>query len=231
MTYYPDFSNTPAGEALRAIQVRGRAKIKDLATDLGVTASAVRQHLLHLQAQGAIRAEVVREGVGRPYYVYSLTPQAHNLFRQDYGELAALLLQEMAMSQGPDAFQDVLRRVSDRLAAMYQGQVKGRALAERLADWAALLDQRGVAVEIVRTEQGYLLREYGCLYHNVAAENRAACEMERQIMARLLVSGVKRTQCVLDGDRGCEFLISESAAQEPASLPSLPEAVLAVAES
>jgi len=227
MTYYPDLRSTPAGEALRAIQVRGRATIKDLATDLGVTASAVRQHLLHLQAQGAIRADKVREGVGRPYYVYSLTPQAHNLFHKDYGDLATVLLQEVATGQGPDAFQDVLRRVSDRLAARYQGQVGGYALAERLQAWAALLDERGVPVEIVRTEQGYLLREYGCPYHNVAAENRAVCEMERQVMARLLVSGVKRTQCVLDGDRGCQFLISESGLQEPAGR----EAGMAVLES
>ncbi len=158
MAHYQDFVNTPAGEVLRAIQVRGRATIKDLAADLGVTASAVRQHLLHLQAQNAIQAAKVREGVGRPYYVYSLTPQAHNLFHKDYGELAAILLQEVAEGQGADALQGVLRRVSDRLAARYQDRVGRRALIERLQAWAELLDRRGVTVEIVKTEQGYVLR-------------------------------------------------------------------------
>ena len=209
MTYAWEFSNTPAGRVLKAIQLRGRASIKDVAADLEVTPSAVRLHLTQLQANGAVHAERVREGVGRPYYVYSVTPQAHNLFYKDYGELTKLLLEEVSETQGPDAFQGVLRRVGDRLADTYQDQIGGRELADRVRAWAELLDHRGVAVEIEKVAGGYVLREYGCPYQNVAVENRAVCEMERQVMARLLESGVKLTQCVLDGHRGCQFSIVE----------------------
>jgi predicted ArsR family transcriptional regulator len=205
-----EFSNTPAGRVLKAIQLRGEASIKDVAADLGVTSSAVRLHLTQLQASGAIRAEKVREGVGRPYYVYSATPQAHNLFYKDYGELARLLLEEVNETQGPDALQGVLRRVGDRLADVYRDQIWGQELADRVRAWAELLDQRGVPVELEQTEDGYVLKEYGCPYQNVAAENRAVCEMEQVVMARLLESGVKLTQCVLDGHRGCQFTIVAS---------------------
>jgi DeoR family suf operon transcriptional repressor len=207
MTFSWDFSNTPAGRVLRSIQIRGRATIKDVAEDLGVTASAVRLHLAQLQAKGAIHTDQVRDGVGRPYYVYSATPEAHNLFYKDYGELARLLLEQVGETEGPEALQRLLRRVSDRLAAVYRDQVWGRELTERVTAWAELLDQRGVAVQLARTEDGYVLREYGCPYQNVAVENRAVCEMERQVMARLLESGVKLTQCVLDGYPGCQFTI------------------------
>jgi predicted ArsR family transcriptional regulator len=190
--------------------MRGEASIKDVAADLGVTSSAVRLHLTQLQASGAIRAEKVREGVGRPYYVYSATPQAHNLFYKDYGELARLLLEEVNETQGPDALQGVLRRVGDRLADVYRDQIWGQELADRVRAWAELLDQRGVPVELEQTEEGYVLREYGCPYQNMATENRAVCEMEQVVMARLLESGVKLTQCVLDGHRGCQFTIVES---------------------
>jgi predicted ArsR family transcriptional regulator len=210
MSYSWEFSNTPAGRVLRAIQLRGKASIKDVAADLGVTSSAVRLHLTQLQASGAIQAEKVREGVGRPYYVYSVTPQAHNLFYKDYGDLARLLLEEVGKTQGPDALQGVLRRVGDRLADVYRDQVWGQELADRVRSWAELLDQRGVPVELERTETGYVLKEYGCPYQNVAAENRAVCEMEQMVMARLLESGVQLTQCVLDGHRGCQFTIVET---------------------
>ena len=193
---------------LKSIQIRGRASIKDVAADLGVTASAVRLHLAQLQAGGAIHAEKVREGVGRPYHVYSLTPQAHDLFYKDYGDLARLLLEEVSESQGPDEMQDVLGRVGARLAEKYRDQVPGQDLAERVKAWAELLDQRGVTVEIQRIDDGFILREYGCLYQNVAAENRAICEMERQVMARLLGSGVRLTQCMMDGHRGCQFAVT-----------------------
>ena len=208
MTLAWDFANTPAGRVLKSIQIRGRASIKDVAADLGVTASAVRLHLAQLQASGAIHAEKVREGVGRPYHVYSLTPQAHDLFYKDYGDLARLLLEEVSESQGPDEMQDVLGRVGARLAEKYRDQVPGQDLAERVKAWAELLDQRGVTVEIERIDDGFILREYGCLYQNVAAENRAICEMERQVMARLLGSGVRLTQCMMDGHRGCQFAVT-----------------------
>ena len=207
MVYSWEFSNTPAARVLKAIQLRGKASIKDLAGDLGVTPSAVRMHLTQLQASGAVRADKVREGVGRPYFVYSVTPEAHNLFYKDYGDLAKLLLEEVAATQGPDVLQGVLRRVSDRLADIYRDQVVEQELAGRVRAWAQLLDERGIPVEIGKTEGGYVIQEYGCPYQNMAVENRAVCEMERHVMARLLASGVKLTQCVLDGHRGCQFEI------------------------
>jgi predicted ArsR family transcriptional regulator len=208
MTYSWEFSSTPAGRVLKAIQMRGRASIKDVAADLGVTASAVRLHLAQLQASGAIQADKVREGVGRPYYVYSVTPEAHNLFRKDYGDLARLLLEEVTELQGTDALQGVLRKVANRLADLYRDEVEGQELADRVNAWAELLDERGVPVKIQQTNEGYIVQEYGCLYQNVAMENRSVCEMERQVMTHLLESGVKLTQCVLDGHSGCQFTIT-----------------------
>ncbi len=214
MAFPGEFSNTPAGRILRAIQLRGRASIKEVAADLGVTASAVRLHLSQLEASGAIRADMVREGVGRPHYVYSATPRAHGLLHRDYGELTRLLLEEVAEMQGPDALQDVLHSVGKRLTDVYRDDVErrqfgGQRLADRVDVWMELLDRRGVTAELEETVDGYLVREYGCAYQDVAVENRAMCEMERQVMARLLESGVQLTQCVLDGHHGCHFAVAE----------------------
>jgi DeoR family suf operon transcriptional repressor len=208
MSYSWEFSSTSAGKVLKAIQFRGRATIKDVATDLGVTTSAVRMPLTQLQARGAIQADKVREGVGRPHYAYSVTPEANSLFYKDYGDLARILLEEVTRSQGPDALPGILRRVADRLASLYRDRVWSLELADRVGAWAELLDQRGVSVEIEETTEGYVVREYGCPYQNVAVENRAVCEMERQVMARLLESGVQLTQCVLDGHHGCHFVVA-----------------------
>jgi len=207
MALVGQFADTPAGRVLKAIQMRGRASIKDVAADLGVTASAVRLHLRQLQASGAIRTDKVREGVGRPYYVYSLTPQANDLLYKESGDLARMLLEEVSETQGPDALQALLGRVGTRLANKYRDQVPGRDLPERVQAWADMLERRGLTVEIEETSDGFLLREYGCPYHNLAVGNRAVCDMERQVVARLLGSEVKLTDCMLDGHRGCEFTV------------------------
>lgn len=203
-----DFASTPAGRVLKSIQLRGQATIKDVALDLGVTPSAVRLHMVQLQARGAVRADKVREGVGRPYYRYSVTPEAHLLFQNDYSDLTRLLLEELSGSHGSTVLQGLLRRVAGRLADLYRDEVGGLGLAERVHAWAELLDKRGITVELERTDTGYVLREYGCPYQSVAADNRAICEMELQVMSSLLRSGVELIQCVLDGHRSCCFTIA-----------------------
>jgi predicted ArsR family transcriptional regulator len=207
MNYSWEFANTPAGRVLKAIQLRGKASIRDVAADLGVTTSAVRLQLSQLEASGAVRAEKIRDGVGRPYHVYSATPRAHDLFYKDYGDLARLLLAEVMRIEGPDALDGVLRRVSTQLAVLYRERISGQELGERVEEWADLLSHRGVPADVQKTEEGYVLQEYGCPYQSIAVENRAVCELESQVMADLLRSQVKRTQCVLDGHHSCHFVI------------------------
>jgi predicted ArsR family transcriptional regulator len=208
MTYSWEFANTAAGRVLKAIQLRGEARIDELADDLGVTNSAIRQHLAQLKASGAVRFRTVREGVGRPYYLYALTPEGTNLFHRDYGDLARLLIEELAAIQGREALQAVLDRVTARLAEKYREEMEGLDPADRISAWAALLERRGVMVQVEETGSGYLLTEYGCPYQGVALDDRAMCEMECQVMARVLGSRVQIEQCALDGHRGCCFHIT-----------------------
>jgi predicted ArsR family transcriptional regulator len=208
MNYSWEFANTPAGRVLKAIQLRGKASIRDVAADLGVTASAVRPQLSQLEATGAIRADKVRDGVGRPYHVYSVTPRAHDLFyRDDYGDLARFLLAEVVRMEGPEVLEGVLRHASARLALLYRDRIRGQDLAERVRAWAELLGHKGVAAEFEKTEEGYVVREHGCPYQSIAVENRAVCELESQVMSDLLKSEVRRTQCALDGYSTCQFMI------------------------
>lgn len=213
-----DFANTAAGRVLRAIQLRRQARVVDLAADLGVSASAVRQHLGQLEASGAVRTDKVRDGVGRPYHVYSVTAQGHRLFHNDYGDLTRFLLDEVGEVQAPDVFSQVLRRVGERLAESHRHEVEGNSLAERVEALSEWLERRGVPARVEEAGQGYELRSFGCPYHNVALENHAVCEIERQVMARLLGADVRRIDCVLDGDPaekgGCRFTIHARRSQE-----------------
>lgn len=197
-----DFANTAAGRVLRAIQLRGKARVNDVAADLGVSASAVRQHLGQLEASGAVHTDKVRDGVGRPYHVYSVTPQGHQLFHNDYGDLARFLLNEVSEMQDADIFQAVLRRVGQRLAETYRDEIQGSNLAERVQALSEWLERRGVPAHIERVGEGYELRSHGCPYHNVAVENHAVCEIERQVMAHLLGTDVERVHCVLQDGAG-----------------------------
>src|SRR5438105_966252 len=72
--------SSPRAAILRLLQKRGQASIKDMELTLGVTATAVREQLSHLMAEGVVDAVRVRGEVGRPFYVYHLTDKAQELF-------------------------------------------------------------------------------------------------------------------------------------------------------
>ena len=119
-------NSSPRMALLRLLQKRGQASIKEMEVALGVTATAVREQLSHLMAEGAVTATRVRGEVGRPFYVYALTDKAQELFPKDYGTLARLLLEETLAAFGPDGYAQILERVGRRLADEFAGEVHGR---------------------------------------------------------------------------------------------------------
>src|SRR5437764_4746143 len=124
--------SSPRAEVLRFIQRQGSASIKELEVAMRVTTTAVREQVAHLLDEGFLQATRVRGEVGRPYYVYSLTTKAQELFPKDYATLAVLLLEETLAMHGQEGLRSLLNRVSRRMAEKFAGQTQGRELSQKL---------------------------------------------------------------------------------------------------
>ena len=94
MSISPD-QNSPPWQILEYLQRNPSATIKDFEVLLGVTTTAVRQHLNALQASGYLDRREERSGVGRPHYIYVATDAARELFACRCDVLALTMLQEM----------------------------------------------------------------------------------------------------------------------------------------
>lgn len=208
--------SSPRSTILRILQSRGSASIKDLEVALGVTATAVREQVAHLIAEDIILARRVRGDVGRPFYVYTLTAKAQELFPKDYGELAHLLLQEIVAMDGPEKLHQLLDRVGIRLAAQYAGHLRGQELEDKLRALADLLVQKGVGAEVRHDDvgEGFVLHANTCPYFAVVQDHREICGMEQQMLSRLLGAEVVLGDCVLDGHNGCQFHVQQTVRSE-----------------
>ncbi|HMA38015.1 MAG TPA: TrmB family transcriptional regulator [Chloroflexia bacterium] len=198
---------TPRMAILRLLQKRGQASIKELEVGLGVTATAVREQLSHLMAEGAVDALRVRGDVGRPFYVYRLTNKAQELFPKDYGTLARLLLEEALATFGPAAYTQLLDRVSQRLAGEFASEVHGRAMEDRLYGLASLLMQKGFQSEVTRSGDGFVLHAITCPYFAVVKDHREICDMEERMMSQLLDADVHLGTCMREGHGSCQFSV------------------------
>ena len=105
---------SPLWQVIEYLQRNGSATIKELEDLLGVTTTAVRQHLTTLQVEGYIERRVVHSGVGRPHHAYFTTPKVQELFACQCDDLALTLLQEVFHLEGQERALQLLDRVGHR---------------------------------------------------------------------------------------------------------------------
>jgi predicted ArsR family transcriptional regulator len=139
--------------------------------------------------------------------VYKVTDQGSRQLGDNYGDLALILWRELNAIADPEIRADVQRRVQDAMVRRLGVYGEGR-LRERLKTLAASLASRGFDVELNDCAELPVLREHNCPYLELAEEDRGVCEMERQVFEQALGTGVKLSQCCLDGHRYCEFEVS-----------------------
>jgi predicted ArsR family transcriptional regulator len=177
--------------------------VKDLAGLLGVSATAVREHLIHLQAEGLLAVRAERHGPGRPRLIYALSAKAQSRSPKQYDRLIALLLRELAAEEGSAKVELILGRVSQRLAGEYAGAMAGTDIAARLGELRALLEQRGVPTEVAPAGDG--LRLFACPYYDVAQAHPQVCSMERHMIEQVLGQKLDQQTSMREGAHSCHF--------------------------
>lgn len=210
---------TPAGQILEFLLRNGPASIKELEGVTGVTATAVRQQLASLTAEGLVAMNKERQGVGRPRNLYQLTERSHSLFACYNDELALDLIHELMESEGVDKLRYLLNRVGSKLAVQYRRQIKGQVVGDRVRELSTVLDRRGIRVSLEQSDDVIILHEYNCPYHEIASVHRDVCEMERSAFSQALGADVTLGDCIQDGHHSCQFLVSSRPSVSVGQLP------------
>jgi DeoR family suf operon transcriptional repressor len=191
-----------------ALKRRGEASAHELAGDLGITVSAVRQHLAALDAAGLVAHDEVRDGPGRPRHAHRLTADAGELFPRAYGELTTELLACVA-DEDPDLLERIFERRRRRRVQRALDRMAGRDLAGRVQELAAVLDDDGYLAEAVAGPDGsFRIVEHNCAILNVALRYGMACATELSFIREVLPDAeVERVQHLLDGSHVCAYAI------------------------
>jgi len=103
-------------EVLEFLRRKQAASAEVISAQLGITPNAVRQHLAALEKDGLVKSEPVQGKRGRPSLMFSLTDKADAAFPKRYGQLATMVLNELAEMGGPALLDEVFERVAARHA-------------------------------------------------------------------------------------------------------------------
>ena len=208
LSRYVNNRENPTWIILEHLQKSGSASIKDLETVLGVTTTAVRQHLNTLQAEGYIERRRVPGGVGRPHFAYELSDKSQELFGCHCDDLALTLLEEVFLLEGSDRAAMLLGRVGNRLAQKYSSSVRSTVLRDRVDELAGAFYDRGIIADVsTQSDNTIVLHTYNCPYHELAQDHREICEMDQKMIRQVLGSDVNLSECMMDGHGSCSFVV------------------------
>lgn len=194
---------------LSMLKTQGSLSVHDMSQQLGITEMAVRRHINTLEKDSLLETKLVRQAMGRPTNVYSLSPLADELFPKKYMQLTLDLLGELLEDEGQEKIDQLFVSRQQKMEQRYQARMKANSLEERVAELAHIQNENGYMVEWSQSPNGeFVLSEHNCPITQVANQFQQACQCELALFRGLLDADVERTECLAKGGSKCVYIIS-----------------------
>ena len=179
--------------------------IDQMAAALGITRTAVREHVAALERDRLIAAGAFASSTGgRPGRLYTLTQRGHALFPKHYDLIARLLLESLAARLGAGETQSELRLLGARLASQLAHRVGAGDLKTRTAAIAKLMRELGYEAS---ASDGQTIEALNCVYHDLAKADQAVCALDIALIENLAGADVEHRACMARGDNACVFCL------------------------
>jgi predicted ArsR family transcriptional regulator len=201
----------PIDDILLHLKTRGPTQTLDVASRLGVSRQAARQHLEKLAADGLVEHATERAGVGRPRRLWSLSPNGHARFPDTHAQMTVELIAAAREEFGEEGLDRLVARRERAMAAAYDRALAGAlALEERLDRLVAIRSGEGYMAEWRRLDDGaYLLVENHCPICAAATVCQGFCRSEMALFEALLApTRIERREHILAGARRCAYRIT-----------------------
>ena len=212
------FSST-RGQVVQLLR-RGEAAVNDLAAALSLTDNAVRSHL-STERDGLVRQSGKRTATRKPEGLFSLTPEAGQLFPKAYDLLFNQLLHSLGSRITSAEKDQLLREVGRRLAGVRAPLSKSPTeaeLRERLKIAIDVLRDLGGLAELEDAGDEIVIRGFSCPLASVVKEHPEVCQLAEALLAEIIGVPV-REACVRNGAPNCLFRPANVAEGAPVPHP------------
>lgn len=203
--------DTSRGRIVSALR-RGALTVDELASRLGVTASAIRLQITAMERDGVIRQVGRRPGITRPSRIFELTPQVEQLLSRAYIPLLTHLVDVFANGLPGRQMDALLREAGRRIAADLapnppSGNVKARVNAA-----SALLNEQLGAITYVVGNGRHVIRGEGCPLSALTGKHPAVCRAMETLVKELVGAPVheccdrsERPRCCFEIDTAAKI--------------------------
>lgn len=183
--------------------------VQEICDVIGVTATAVRQRVTRLEAEGLVVCEPLKVGRGRPRNVYRVSDAGIRLLGENYRDLALILWRTLHQIEDPALKSQLFSSIKDAFVSRFGRVTTSGSIEERVSQLRDELVSQGYDFELGSEGGLPILREISCPYQDLASTDSSICEMETTIFSQILNADVSLGQCCLDGHGHCEFVVTE----------------------
>lgn len=158
-----------------------------MASELGVTRSAIRAQITGMERDGVVRRAGQRPGTTRPSHVFELTPEVEQLLSSAYTPLLTQLVDVFVAALPAAQLETMLRQAGTKLAdELARGKRPAGNLASRVGMASEILNEQLGATTRVEGNGGYIIRGFGCPLAALTGKHPGVCLAMESFVAEVV---------------------------------------------
>ena len=184
------------------------ASVDEMVAAVGLSRTAINQHLLALERERYVRKANPRKTGGRPGRIYVLTEEGTNQFPKQYSWFSRLLIETLREKFGEEQLTQYMYELGVKKSADLIPRLVGKNRVERVIEIVAIMNETGFVARTVapaKTDKIPLVECKNCVYHDLAKDFREVCRFDIGFLSGLMGAEVEHQSCMQLGGDSCRF--------------------------
>ena len=190
------------------LERKSGATLDELVTSVGLSRTAVNQHLIALEREGYVRKGESRKTGGRPQHIYVLTEEGTNLFPKQYSWFSKLLIQTLRDQFGEEQASKFMYDLGVKKSADLIPRLVGKNRTERIAEIVKIMNETGFVAKTVSPNDPDKIPRVeckNCVYHDLSKDYPEVCRFDIGFLSGLMGAEVEHQSCMQRGGESCRF--------------------------
>ena len=189
---------------------------EELATQLGITRTAVRQHLAALGSGGLVATGPHRASGGRPQQLYVLSEAGKEQFPRGYAWLAELIVDSIKQDAGAPGLRQRLQALGARVGRRLRGQgTESKTPQQAVAALTGIMEGLGYSASNTGTDADTpTIEASNCIFHTLAMKDPDICQFDLAMLSAYTGRRVDHQECMARGGNVCRFRFHRNDADE-----------------
>jgi predicted ArsR family transcriptional regulator len=190
------------------LERKAGATVDELVAAIGLSRTAINQHLMALEREHFVRRASPRKTGGRPGRIYVLTERGTNQFPKQYSWFSRLLLDTLRESLGDEQLNTYMYNLGMKKSAELIPRLVGKTRTERVNEIVAVMNETGFVARTVapaKADKLPVVECKNCVYHDLSKDYPAVCRFDIGFLSGLMGAEVEHQACMQRGADACRF--------------------------